>query len=252
MREATNKIGSFGKHPEEKENIRKWESLLESIEGFSLEHNDEQKQVSPGQTHFFGDGDEAHNHYSQVEPIQLWERYILIPGTDRLLVIDQRAAHERVLYESILKDLAQQTPVIQKLLWPETLQFQRVDAALIKELLPHLQYLGFDMAEFGHDTYIIHGIPAIMTDLVSPQQAIDDILDRFKEGHLLEEMKPIEKIALALASSLSRKRGEHMTQEEMQVLIERLMTSENPYRSPGGKKTFVTFDREEIFRRFQS
>jgi DNA mismatch repair protein MutL len=141
---------------------------------------------------------------------------------------------------------------VQKLLWPETIQCNTSDAVVLRELVPHLQSLGFDIAEFGHDTFIIHGIPAIMTDIIAPQQAIDDILDRFKEGHQMAEMKPLEKIAFVLASNLSRRRGEIMTTEEMQSLIGQLMASENPYTSPSGRKTFITFGKEEILKRFQS
>jgi DNA mismatch repair protein MutL len=169
-----------------------------------------------------------------------------------MLIIDQRAAHERVLFESLMKDLAAQHTATQKLLWPETLQCNIADAVVLRELIPNLQNLGFDIAEFGHDSFIIHGIPAIMTDLITPQQAIDDILDRFKEGYQMMEMKPVEKIAFSLASNLSRRRGETMTTEEMQLLIEQLMSSDNPYNSPSGRKTFITFGKEEILKRFQS
>lgn len=189
---------------------------------------------------------------AHVTPVQLWQRYIIVSGVGNMLIIDQRAAHERILFESLMKDMSSHSITIQKLLWPETIQSHVTDAVLLRELIPHLQNLGFDISEFGHDTFIVHGIPAIMTDLISPQQAIDDILDRFKEGHQMLEMKPIEKIAFALASNLSRRRGEHMTPEEMQSLIGQLMSSENPYTSPSGRKTFITFGKEEIFKRFQS
>jgi DNA mismatch repair protein MutL len=237
---------------QEKENIKKWGALLESIEGFSIEKNEEHPENIPGASGLFGIDEQTHDPFSNVIPVQLWHRYIVVPGLSQLLVIDQRAAHERVLFESLMKSLSTQSPAIQKLLWPETIQSNTADAAVLKELLPHLQYLGFDISEFGHDTFIIHGIPAIMTDLISPQQAIDDILDRFKEGHHMNEMKPIEKIAFALASNLSRRRGEVMSTEEMQILLEQLMASENPYASPSGRKTFITFSKEDIFRRFQS
>jgi DNA mismatch repair protein MutL len=62
----------------------------------------------------------------------------------------------------------------------------------------------------------------------------------------------VEKIAMVLASNLSRRRGEIMTTEEMQIVVEQLMSSDNPYTSPSGRKTFITFGKEEIFRRFQS
>ncbi len=167
-------------------------------------------------------------------------------------MIDQRAAHERVIFESILKNMASQNPSIQKLLWPETIQSQAGDTILLQELLPHLQFLGFDISEFGHGSFIVHGIPAVMTDLISPQQAIEEILDRFKSGHEEVSMKPVERIAAALASNLSRRRGDVMTLEEMQKLLEQLMASENPYASPSGRKTYITIGREEMLRRFQS
>jgi DNA mismatch repair protein MutL len=237
---------------QEKENIKKWGALLESIEGFSIEKSDDQAETPQAANPFLDDTDQDLDLFTAATPVQLWQRYIIVPGLSNMLVIDQRAAHERVLFESMMKDLAAHNPSVQKLLWPETIQSSTADAVVLRELLPHLQYLGFDIAEFGHDTFIIHGIPAVMTDLISPQQAIDDILDRFKEGHQMMEMKPVEKVAFALSTNLSRRRGEIMTTDEMQSLIERLMASDNPYASPSGRKTFITFGREEIFRRFQS
>ncbi len=234
---------------QEKENIKKWGALLNSIEGFSI---DKSEETAPVHNPVFNDNPQDPDLLSNVVPVQLWQRYIVVSGLANMLIIDQRAAHERVLFESLMKDLAAQNTSVQKLLWPETIQSSATDAVLLRELVPHLQYLGFDIAEFGHDTFIIHGIPAIMTDLISPQQAIDDILDRFKEGHQLLEMKPVEKIAFVLASNLSRRRGEIMNTDEMQMLIEQLMSSENPYTSPSGRKTFITFGKEEILKRFQS
>ena len=235
---------------QEKENIKKWGALLESIEGFSIDHSEDLSIPDPANP-LFHDPDQNKDD-GHIAPIQLWQRYILIPGLSELTIIDQRAAHERIIFESMMKDLATQSPAIQKLLWPETIQTNASDTILLQELLPHLQYLGFDIAEFGHGSFIVHGIPAIITDLISPQQAIDDILQRFKTGREDIEMKPIERIASALATNLSRRRGEGMTTEEMQMLIEQLMSSENPYTSPSGRKTFISIGKEEMFRRFQS
>ncbi len=237
----------------EKENIKKWGALLESIEGFSIEKSDEPGETTNPYGPLFQGSETGEDLLSQSStPIQLWQRYILLPGLSDLVIIDQRAAHERVIFESMMKDLAMHNPAIQKLLWPETIQSHASDTMLLKELLPHLQYLGFDIAEFGHGSFIVHGIPAIITDLISPQQAIDDVLNRFKAGHDTLNMKPVEKIAFALASNLSRKRGDAMTTEEMQMLVEELMASENPYTSPSGRKTFITIPKDEMSRRFQS
>lgn len=235
---------------QEKENIKKWEALLGSIEGFSIHKGDEDTPPNPDPSLFHETIPSSIDHPAS-EPVQLWQRYILQPGINELLVVDQRAAHERVLYEALLKDLANQSPAIQKLLWPETIQSQAAETVLLRELLPHLQYLGFDMDEFGHGSFIVHGIPAVMTGLLSPQQAIEDILQRFKEDQQPGGMKSVEKIAAALASNLSRRRGAVMSREEMKSLLEQLMVSENPYNSPTGRMTFITFGKEDIARKFQ-
>ena len=236
---------------QEKENIKKWGALLESIEGFSLDRSEEHMPIPDPLNPLFRELDNPDNNPPEM-PIQLWQRYILVPGISELLIIDQRAAHERIIFESMMKDLSTHNPSIQKLLLPETIQFNVSDHILLQELLPHLQYLGFDMAEFGHGSFIVHGIPAIITELISPQQAIDDVLERFKSGREDVEMKPVEKIAAALAFNLSRKRGDQLTTEEMQRLLDQLMASENPYTSPSGRKTFISIGKEEMFRRFQS
>ncbi len=245
-------MSSFEKdRHQEKENIKKWGALLESIDGFSL-HKDEPPVSSESYQPLFQEEDKKLDSHFTSPPVHLWQRYIIIPGVADLLVIDQRAAHERILFESIMKGLASQAISVQKLLWPETIQTNTTDTILLQEILPHLQYLGFDIAEFGHGSFIIHGIPALVTDVISPQQAIDDILDRFKSGREDIEMKPVERIALALAANLSRKRGEHLSPEEMKLLIDQLLASENPYTSPSGRKTFISMTKEEMFRRFQS
>ena len=251
--ETSGSISGFERdRQQEKENIRKWGALLQSIEGFSIEkHDDTATPAMPQQTRL-DEKLQDPDLLAHTTPVQLWHRYIIVAGPGDMLILDQRAAHERVLFESMMKDLAAHNHIIQKLLWPETITCQPADATMLRELLPHLQSLGFDIAEFGHDTFILHGIPAIMTDLIAPQQAIEDILERFKEGHQLGEMKPVEKIATTIASNLSRRRGEVMSTEEMKTLITQLLASDNPYTSPSGRKTFITFGKEEIFKRFQS
>jgi DNA mismatch repair protein MutL len=236
---------------QEKENIKKWETLLQSIEGFSIHQPEEPEKIDQDNDALQEIAAATQSDFN-APPVQLWQRYILVAGLSDLIIIDQRAAHERVIYESLLKDLSSQSPAIQKLLWPETIQSNASEAVLLKELLPHLQYLGFDMEEFGHGSFIVHGIPAVMTDLISPQHAIEDILHRYKEDQQLHTMKPLERIAAVLSSSLSRRRGEIMSTEEMQHLVERLMETDNPYSSPSGRKTFITFGREEVLRRFQA
>jgi len=100
---------------QEKENIKKWEALLESIEGFSL-HKGEEADVAPSDNPLFQEIASAQQGHADSTPIQLWHRYIIVPGLSDLIIVDQRAAHERVIFETLLKELANQSPAVQKLL----------------------------------------------------------------------------------------------------------------------------------------
>lgn len=232
--------------------IRNWDALLQSIDGFTIERSDVPANVPTEAGPLFSDIQTVASGLTGVEPVQLWNRYIVVPGLGDLMIIDQRAAHERVLFEAMLEDVRRQGVTIQKLLWPETIQLATTDASLLKELLPVLQEIGFDIAEFGHDSFIVHGLPALMAGLIPAQQALEDLLDQFKEGFVVRELKPLEKVAMAFAANVSRRKGEVLTTEEMKTLIEKLWSAENPFASPSGRKTFITFGKEDIFRRFQN
>jgi len=239
-----------GWQQQERANLEKWRSLLDSLEGFSL-------QQAPEDT---GTGSPALLETPPPDPVasplspptQLWHRYIVFHGLTELYVIDQRAAHERVLFERMTRQLAFQPPSTQKLLWPETLNCTPAEYPLYQELMPHLRTLGFDIEEFGHDTFIIHGVPALTTGLIAPLEALEEIRDQFAGSQQQSTPRSLDRIAAAFALSLSRRRGETMTTQEMQALVEQLLESDNPYASPSGRKTFITFSQEDIFRRFQA
>jgi DNA mismatch repair protein MutL len=254
---ATTATGQLSRPPgwqqQEKANIEKWRSLLQTIEGFSLDQPaDASTESGPAGNPLLDVPVTEPPREALVPPTQLWQRYIVFHGLTELYIIDQRAAHERVLFERMTRQLAYQPPATQRLLWPETLTCTPAEHLLYSELLPHLQALGFDIDEFGQDAYIIHGIPALMTGHLSALEALEEIRDHFDATRQTGPSRAPDRIAAALAFSLSRRRGETMTTQEMQALVEQLLESDNPYTSPSGRKTFITFGQEDIFRRFQS
>lgn len=239
-----------GWQQQERANLEKWRSLLDSLEGFSLQQTADEPATSSSPLFNALPSEPVPSPLSP--PMQLWHRYIVFQGLNELYVIDQRAAHERVLFERMTSQLAFQPPSTQRLLWPETLHCTPAEYPLYQELLPHLRTLGFDIEEFGHDTFIIHGVPALTTGLIPPLEALEEIRDHFAGTQQQAMPRSLDRIAAAFAWSLSRRRGETLTPQEMQALIEQLLESDNPYTSPSGRKTFITFSQEDIFRRFQS
>lgn len=242
-----------GWQQQERANIEKWQGLLASIEGFRLEQPaDASSPRAPDPNPLLDLSAPETLRQGLTPPSQLWQRYIVYPGLTELYIIDQRAAHERVLFDRITRELAFQPPSTQKLLWPETLACTPSDYHLYLEMLPHLRILGFDLEEFGHDTFIFHGVPALTTGLLSPMEALEEIRDHFLATQQGNAGPSFDRIAAALSFSLSRRRGETMTSQEMQVLVDQLLETENPYTSPSGRKIFIAFGQEDIFRRFQS
>ena len=176
---------------------------------------------------------------------QIYNQYIQTFKNGQLLFIDQRRAHERVLYEYFKKSMEEQKNVSQQLLFPESISLQASDALLLKSILPELQQMGIDISEFGPNDFVINGLPADLREL-SPKQLIENMIEQFKiDG---DEIKIDKREALAknLSRNIAIKSGAKMEKEEMIGLIKQLFLCELPATNPSGKSTFFYFPTEEI------
>ncbi len=185
---------------------------------------------------------------------QMHGRYLLTPIKSGFLLIDQQAASERIRYEYYLQRLGQQQVATQRLLFPVTWQVTPAEAPVVETLLPHLQQAGFDLAPFGKDAFIVHGLPAELTDQVSGQEVaalLDELLEHYRQHQELQ-LHLHERLARALARSTALPPGRQLSEQEMQQLIDQLFACAMPYKSPSGRRCFLTFDFEELEHRFNS
>ncbi len=182
-------------------------------------------------------------------PVQLHLTYILSQIKSGFMLIDQQYAHERILYERNLSLIQQQKASSQRLLFPKTYSLSTQDTALIKDLLPSINALGFEIEEFGKDTFIIHGIPAHLSNLPEEASLFDEFLEQFKLNVDLELSKE-QRLALSLARSGCIKRGVALQTMEMEAIIDQLFACNVPYKSPTGKKCFITFELDELQSKF--
>ena len=185
-----------------------------------------------------------------IKIVQFHSCYLLVQLKSGISIIDQQLAHERVLYEYYKLLLKSENRQTQGLLFPQNLHLSTVDAQQLKELLPYLQKLGFDMEDFGSDSFVIHGIPALLEGKYNEQELILTILNQYK-SNLEFELALEENIARSMAISSSIKRGKNLTQEEMQALVEQLFLCEIPYASPSGKKCIFHLSLEDLFKKFR-
>ena len=165
------------------------------------------------------------------------------------ILIDQRTAHKRILYERYLNDLQNNQQGVQQKLFTKTISVAPADKPLLDEILPQIQLLGFDIEDFGNNSYVIHGIPAELSKGLDEQQLIEDLLEQYK-ANLELKMGIVENIALSLARGSAIKRGQNLTSEEMRELIDKLFACQVPYKGPTGDHCFVTYELDDLKKRF--
>ncbi|HRF40163.1 MAG TPA: DNA mismatch repair protein MutL, partial [Saprospiraceae bacterium] len=167
------------------------------------------------------------------------------------LLIDQQAAHERILYEQYLRVLGEQAASVQHQLFPRTVALPPADAVLLREIRPQVNLLGFDIQEFGQNTFVINGLPAEMAGKKDELAILETLLEQFRQNNELQ-LDVRDNLARSMARSAAIRRGAPLTVPEMQSLIDRLFACEMPYKSPAGRQCFVTFELEDLARRFES
>jgi DNA mismatch repair protein MutL len=234
----------FSSNPD-KTNAENWEKLYGGpSQDFAIKPESENEQSS-----FI-----KHDDNAPVEKgrnlLLLKNKYILTPVKSGLMVIDQRRAHQRILFEQFMVTLTNEEGYSQQLLFPQTIEMNHADSALFETMMPDLNAIGFDIREFGPGTFIINGIPGFIDDS-NAQNIIETAFAQYKEtvGNIKDETK--EKLATSLAIASSIDYGQQLTQEEAGSLIDSLFACQTPNYSPTGKPVIEILKLEEIEKRLK-
>lgn len=182
--------------------------------------------------------------------MQIHNKYIIAQIKTGIMIIDQHVAHERILYERALDSLNSNTPFTQQLLFPQTIELTPVDMAIVKELKDYLEALGFDLRIFGKNTVILYGVPPEVKQ-GSEKTILQEIIELYKENSNVEpNLSARENLAKAFACKTAIKAGNKLTLEEIQVLIDQLFLTRNPYVCPHGRPIIIKISIEELDKRF--
>jgi len=180
---------------------------------------------------------------------QVHKLYIMSQIKSGVVIIDQHAAHERILFEEAMESFEKQNISSQQLLFPQVIEFSADDFDLMLELLPHLEKIGFELKEFGKYTVVLNATPS---DLRGGDEAklIREIIDDYKERR--DKDNPTHyKLAASYSCKAAIKAGDVLTEEEMRILIHRLFQCEHPYHCPHGRPVIVNLGLEELHKRFE-
>jgi len=181
---------------------------------------------------------------------QLHNRYIVSEIKSGMVVIDQHVAHERVLYERILRILQKgEQSYGQKLLFPQKLSLNYEDFMVFKDVYDVLNKLGFSIKVFSGNTIVIEAMPSDVK-VGRESQILLDILDYY-HNEPLKNFNHLEKVSAAYACKNAVKSGEFLSQVEMHNLVDQLFACETPFFCPHGRPVIVTIELDELDRKFK-
>jgi DNA mismatch repair protein MutL len=174
--------------------------------------------------------------------------YVIAETKDGIMIIDQHAAHERILFEQVRDSKRADS---QELIVPINLELNPKEKVLMKECIPYLEEFGFRISEFGHDAFAITAVPSVLGKLEDPELVHDIITDILSEGRIKDETGLFERVTKSIACRGAIKAGADCSPGQMGRLIEQLFQTENPYTCPHDRPTMVSFNRKELDKLFK-
>jgi DNA mismatch repair protein MutL len=180
---------------------------------------------------------------------QYQKKYIMCQTEAGLMIIDQHAAHERILYERALNTLRSQSSFSQQLLIPINIKLSKIDSQIALSLKDELVNLGFNM-KFQNDGQIeISGVPSDVK-VGNENKIFQELIDQFKEYELKLNLEKRDNVAASFACRSAIKSGDKLSYHEMVGLIDELFASQMPYVCPHGRPTVIRITTDELDRRF--
>ena len=230
--ERTNERSGFVERFE-RENTANWEKLYTAIEKEN-DNPEQYEKIRETQRKFF----------------QIKNKYFVCPVKSGLMLIDQKRAHERVLYERFLECLSNNRAISQVDMFPVTAELNPADYFIIKEIEGELELLGFRIQHSGKNKITINGRPAD-SDNSDPLEMLEILLEDYKNTQAEPTSGAKEKIAAGMACASAIRYGKVLSQGEMEDLFDSLFACHAPNYSPKGKPVVSIMTLEEIDKRFK-
>ena len=181
---------------------------------------------------------------------QLKDTYLLFQGRDGLLLVDQHAAHERILYETLKKNYLASKVERQTFLIPIRLELSLKEGGILLEKIEQMAALGFELEHFGGSTFLLRSVPSILVN-VEWQAFLMDLIPILGEGELLVNERAMDRLLTVMACHGAIKAGQKMSHREINMLIEQLDEMDLPTNCPHGRPVFRKFSYYEIEKMFK-
>jgi DNA mismatch repair protein MutL len=176
--------------------------------------------------------------------------YVVIADGEGLQIIDQHAAHERILFEKMMNRLGEGVAASQKLLIPQTVELSPTDSLKLKEHLPVLERMGFGVSEFGRQTFLVDALPPLLSSQ-DVSAMIRSLIDQLGEaGRGINRERFAEEIVAKTVCRHAVKANDDLRPEELAKLVEDLYQCQHPLTCPHGRPTVLRLTKAELERRF--
>lgn len=181
---------------------------------------------------------------------QVFKTYWMIEYDNKLYIVDQHAAHEKVMFERLMKQMAEKNVISQQLLPPKVIHLDSVEHTLVMDQMNLFKETGFDLENFGDDSIVIRSMPDDIMG-VDPQLLFDALLNSLVEdtGKISLDFF-VEKLS-TMACKAAIKGNSEISCQEADTLIDELLTLDNPYNCPHGRPTMIALTKTELERKFK-
>ena len=185
-----------------------------------------------------------------IPKFQYKGRYIIYPDADGLIAVDQHRAHIRVLYEQNMQCLSDHPRPTQKQLFPEIIQFSKLDALTLDNFIEDLHSLGFELTNLGGGSYSVSGVPIELQGLNIDRLLHEIVSSLVSHPNMSDAREAWESISLIMAREAAVVYGQVLSEAEMEQLLADLFATSSPARTPDGKVIYATIDYRQIDKLF--
>lgn len=192
---------------------------------------------------------EENSYTPEKKILQLQNKYLITPVKSGIMIINRQYAIERIIFERLLFQLEKNKSFSQQFLFPETIELNAADVELFKGLIDDINAIGFDIREFGKNTFVVYGAPPEI-QVEDIHFIIDYFMDEYKVNIENFRKNKNEQIAKTLARTIALKNSKPLSEEEVSKLIDQLFACQNPTLSPWGKSIVKIMNMEEIDTKF--
>ena len=181
---------------------------------------------------------------------QVFQTYWLVQFEDKLFIIDQHAAHEKVKYERLMKQYHEKQVLSQGLMPPVIVSLTGQEEVILKEYEETFASLGFEIEAFGGSEYAIRSVPVDLYGC-GEKELFLSVLDELADGPLRTNMKAVEEKIASMSCKAAVKGNNRLSRAEAEMLIDELLTLENPYNCPHGRPTIISMTQTELEKKFK-